>query len=110
MPDTVGSRMRSAGLQIGRGRLPVLTYFSLVLNLLAFIEIRDAGALQGRNVHEHIRSATVRSNKSEALLAVEPLHCADCHDRILGGHVWRIRASPEAKAGHPNRPIAPPPR
>ena len=49
------------------------------LDALGLVKRTVAVRLDGRVVDEHVRSATVLSDESEALLGVEPLHGALCH-------------------------------
>src|SRR5690606_32464496 len=55
-------------------------------DLLAFVQRAQAGALDGRNVHEHVLAAVIRLDEAEAFLAVEPLHGAGLHELSLSGH------------------------
>src|SRR5262245_43319001 len=69
----------------------------LVRDLLTFGQVPHAGALDGGNVHEHIRAAGIRLNETIALGAVEPFDGADWHfssPSKRGGaasHMRRIR-------------------
>src|SRR3954470_21967323 len=49
------------------------------LDLLAFLELAVAAALDGRVVNEDVSAAAVLLDEAEALFAVEPLHGACCH-------------------------------
>ena len=53
------------------------------LELLAFGEALHSSALDGRDMHEHIRAAVVGLDEAEALGGVEPLHGADINDDFL---------------------------
>src|SRR5437868_10674727 len=68
----------SGDLEIARGCLAAFA-LKVVTHALAFIEARDTGALQGRDVHKHILRTVFRLNEAEALLCVEPFYCAVCH-------------------------------
>ena len=74
-----GAPARSDGLQIDRGRFPLLALFQLVADLLAFIEIAHSGTLDGGDMNEHIGAASLRLNETETLLSVEPLDCPNRH-------------------------------
>jgi hypothetical protein len=50
-----------------------------VLNVLAFVEGAQSGALNGRDVNEHILATALRLDKAIALGRVEPLHSACSH-------------------------------
>src|SRR3546814_2200167 len=61
---------------------PYTTLFrSLEGNLLALVQPTQPGALDGRDVHEHVRPAAVRLDEPVTLGAVEPLHGSDRHCR-----------------------------
>src|SRR5690606_18102586 len=47
--------------------------------LLAFVQRVHAGALDGRDVHEHIVAAVIRLDEAVALGRVEPLHGSSRH-------------------------------
>src|SRR5690606_40145679 len=49
---------------------------SLEVDLLAFDQLREAGALNSADVDEHVRAAAVRRDEAEAAGAVEELHDA----------------------------------
>src|ERR1041385_8000375 len=51
----------------------------LVLNVLAFVEGAQSGALDGRDVNEHILATALRLDKAIALGRVKPLHSACSH-------------------------------
>src|SRR4051812_9225901 len=51
----------------------------LVLNVLAFVEGAQSGALDGGDVNEHILATTLRLDKAVTLGRVEPLHSACSH-------------------------------
>src|SRR3954452_20632666 len=50
-----------------------------VLNVLAFVESAQSGALDGRDVNEHILATALRLDEAIALGRVEPLHSACSH-------------------------------
>src|ERR1700674_562238 len=50
-----------------------------VLDLLAFIEGAEAGALYRRDVDKHVLAATLRLNEAVTLDGVEPFHSSDRH-------------------------------
>src|SRR5215469_7866785 len=65
-------------------------------DLLAFMQIADARALDGGDVHEHILRAVFRLDEAEALLSVEPFHSADRHSvvfHVASGAAGRNRAA-----------------
>src|SRR6516225_3324016 len=51
----------------------------VVLDTLVVVEVLVAVAADGGEVDEHVLAAVVGRDEPEALLAVEPLHCALCH-------------------------------
>jgi hypothetical protein len=53
---------------------------------LSFGQTRQAGLLNGRNVHEHIFAAIIADNKAEAFLPVEKLDHASAFANDLRGH------------------------
>jgi hypothetical protein len=68
------------GLKIFRGKLAVAIILDgIEAELLAFVERRQAGTLNGRNVHEHIRVAVVRLNETEALGHIEEFNGTNGH-------------------------------
>src|SRR5665811_1199419 len=78
------SRLVSDRLQIGSGRLAVLAIcFDVERKLLALVEIAHAGALDCRDVNEHIRPAAVLHDEAEALLGVEELNGTCGHSGLL---------------------------
>src|SRR5664279_3097524 len=78
------SRLASDRLQIGSGRLAVLAIgFDVERELLALVEIAHAGALDCRDVNEHIRPAAVLHDEAEALLGVEELNGTCGHSGLL---------------------------
>ena len=69
-----------AGLQLAGGHLAALLIaFQLVGDLLAFIERAQTSAFDRGDVNEHIVSAVVGLDETEAFLAVKPLHDATWH-------------------------------
>jgi hypothetical protein len=57
--------------------------FDLIRDLLPFRETAQARALNRADVDEHVLSAAVGLNEAVALLLVEPLDCACCHESPL---------------------------
>jgi hypothetical protein len=65
----------SARLQIGGSGLAAARIgLHVERKLLALVEIAHTGALNSRDVNEHIRAATVLHDKAEAFLGVEELN------------------------------------
>src|SRR5262245_51076430 len=56
------------------GRCLSAVRHELIVHLLAFIECRKSGPLDGRDVNEHVLAAVFRLNEPVALGGVEPLH------------------------------------
>src|SRR5271156_1029303 len=85
---------RSGRLQIGRGRLAAAAVgFDVEGYLLPLNEAAHAGALNGRDVNEHIRAARVLRDKAIALLGVEEFDGTFGHDGPpLGKRMMRFRA------------------
>src|SRR5271170_4536549 len=54
---------------------------NLELDLLAFIERIESGALNGRDVHEYILAANCWRNEPISLFAIEPFYRAARHRR-----------------------------
>src|SRR5260370_39053131 len=77
--------------QITRRFLAAIAH-DLVLNLLAFVEPRQAGPLDRRDMDEDVLAAGVRLEEAETLLRVEPL------DRTRSQ--VRLRASRKARDAH----------
>src|SRR5208283_72117 len=93
------SRPVSDRLQIGSGRLAVLAIsFDVERELLALVEIAHAGALDRRDVNEHIRAAVVLHDEAEALLGVEKLNGTCGHGGLL--LKTRKRVMPHANHSH----------
>ena len=67
----------------------LLAALKLKAQLLAFVQRTHAGALDRRDVHEHILAAVIRLDEAEALLGVEPLNCSDCHSMLSIGTATR---------------------
>ena len=75
-----GEEETSSGLEVA-GRLfarPAIR-LHLVGDLLTLIEGLHAGALDGRDVDEHVLATVIRLDEAEALGSVEPLNGADAH-------------------------------
>ena len=60
---------------VSRARPAFFAFADLVLNLLALIKGGVAGRLDLRVVHEHIITAVVGGDKSEAFLPTKPFYC-----------------------------------
>ena len=65
----------------GGGLARALVALEFERQLLAFAQRADAGALDGRDVHEHVRAALVRLDEAEAFFGIEPLYSSGLHDR-----------------------------
>jgi hypothetical protein len=72
---------------VGRGLASAAIRDDLVGDLLALIEAAQAGALNGADVNENVRSTSVRLDETKALLAVEPLDGACIHECRLSDSV-----------------------
>jgi hypothetical protein len=79
----------------GSGFTAALIRLHIEGKLLAFIEIVHAGALDGRNVNEHIRAAIVLHDEPKTFLGVEKLNCT-C------GHQWPPYKTRKASFPHTN--------
>src|SRR5579875_1631164 len=80
-PQSAGRRRRGSD-RSDVGRLKTLRALRGVeLDLLVLFEIAEATPRDRAEMDEHVRSATVLGDEAEALLAVEPLHFAGCHER-----------------------------
>src|SRR6195256_3560724 len=66
-------------LQIGCGRLAVLPLLELVRDLLVLAQAAESGALDRRDVHEHVLGFVVGLNEAEPLGGIEKLYGADRH-------------------------------
>ena len=64
---------------IGRGLAGAAVLLDLVAHLLAFLQIAQAGALDGADMNENIRSAIIGLDEAKALLTVEPFHSSVSH-------------------------------
>jgi hypothetical protein len=64
---------------IGRGLAGAAVLLDLVAHLLAFLQITQAGALDGADMNENVRSAIIRLDEAKALLTVEPFHSSVSH-------------------------------
>src|SRR6185312_2599526 len=90
--------------------LAVTSALGFEVDLLAFAERLEAGALNGRDMHENVVATLFRLNKAVTLLTIEPLHSPVRHQlppkqtcvlrRYDGGHQiarWRrLRAGGSA--------------
>jgi hypothetical protein len=65
--------------QIDRRDLTLIAAFQLKAQPLAFVQVADARALDGRDVYEHIFRPVLWLNKAVPLLGIEPLHRSDRH-------------------------------
>lgn len=73
----VGAFGRARNHQIdGLGALAALIRLGLERDRLTLVEGLETGALDRRDVHEHIRAAFSRGDEAEALLGIEELHDA----------------------------------
>ena len=71
------------GLQIGRSRLTAAAVgFDVEADLLPFVEVGHASALDRGNVYEHIRAARVLGDEAVTLLGVEKLDGTLSHDGL----------------------------
>ena len=76
----VPSPQRLEGAQVlGRGLATTRIGHGLVGDLLTFLEVTEASALDGGDVNEHVRRAVFRLNKTKALGGVEPLNSTGSH-------------------------------
>src|ERR1043166_7475735 len=64
---------------VGRRLARAAVRHDLVGDLLAFTQRTEAGALNGRDVHEHIVAAVIRLDEAIALGCVKPLHGSHAH-------------------------------
>lgn len=79
-------RRRSGGAQIVcRGFAGPAIGYNVEQNLLSLIEAAHPGTFDGTDVHENVLAAIIRLNKTEALLAVEPLYRTLRHITHLSG-------------------------
>src|SRR6516162_3473129 len=60
---------------------PIIDDFEL--DLLTFIEGREAGSLHRRDMNEHVLSAPLRLDEAVAFGGVEPLYVSCCHLSLL---------------------------
>src|SRR5690348_1761457 len=68
-------------LQVHRRRLAVTAGLGLERDLLSFVEVAEASAFNGRDMHEHVVATGIRLNEAEALLGIEPLDGALSHEK-----------------------------
>jgi hypothetical protein len=64
----------SQRFQVSGGRLAAIRRHDVILDFLAFREVRKPRLFDGADVHEHILPAVRRLNKPISLLGVEPLY------------------------------------
>src|SRR3954447_26937284 len=74
-------RSRSHHLQIFRRCLAAIAH-ELVFDLLTFVQGAQAGALDGRHMHEHVLPAVRRLNEAVAFGRIKPPHSSASHYRI----------------------------
>src|SRR5215470_15871705 len=72
-------RDRSDGLEIDRRGLTLLAALEVEAELLALAQIADPGALDRRDMYEHVFRAVFRLNEAVPLSGVEPFDCTDGH-------------------------------
>jgi hypothetical protein len=63
--------------EVGCGRLAVAARFQVILEALAFADMRKSGAFECGDVQETILAAVFGSNKAVTLGRVEPLNGSD---------------------------------
>jgi hypothetical protein len=66
---------------VGRG-LPVVTGNELILDLLAFVQGPDAGALQGGNMNKYVLAAVGGLDEAIAFAGVKPLYGSYRHSLL----------------------------
>src|SRR3954464_8078890 len=64
---------------VGRRFAGTAICHDLVGDLLAFAQCAQSGALDGRDVHEHVVAAVIGLNEAKALGRVKPLHGSHAH-------------------------------
>src|SRR5216684_2992512 len=64
------------------GRFLAAIAHDLVLDLLTFVEPRQTGALDRRDMDEHVLAAGIRLDEAVALLRIEPLDRTRSHDGL----------------------------
>src|SRR5262249_61227460 len=102
----------SYGLHIFSARLSALRIsLSLEGYLLPFGQPVKARTLDRPNVNKHVHPTTVRLNKAEALLAVEPLHNTRCHfhspmlaKQDVANTAWKQTQASDVLRKKPQRP------
>jgi hypothetical protein len=76
----------SLGAELIRRHLArTLVLGELVGDLLTFLEITHASALDGADVDEHVLPAVIRLDETETLGRIEPLDCTGAHDEPFHG-------------------------
>src|SRR5690606_15925127 len=68
--------------EVRRRLAAVAAGFDVEGDLLAVVEVGEAGALERRDVHEDVLRALLRLDEAEALGGVEPFHGAVGHREI----------------------------
>ena len=63
-------------LEVGRGRLALLTALHVEADLLALVQRAKTGPLDGRDVNEHILRPVIGLDEPEAFFCVEPFDSA----------------------------------
>src|SRR4029079_6880562 len=82
--------------------LAVATSLGLVSDLLSLTKRRETSTLNCRDVHENVVAAFIRLDEAIALLAVEPLHSAVCHQvspKQLGNLLGRMPLDIKSRDG-----------
>src|SRR6478735_11335643 len=78
-----GARALADAEIVSRGLAAATIGDDVERDLLTFVEGREASALDGADVHEHVLVAVIRLNETKTLLIVEPLHGAHSHGNFL---------------------------
>src|SRR5690242_11054638 len=84
------------GFEIVRGRLPApLIGDEIEAQLLALVQLAEAGALDGSDVDEGVLAAVILRDEAEAPLGVEPFDGSRCHEFLVS----QALARPATSAG-----------
>jgi len=75
----------SEKFQFHCGCLAVTARFEFVRNFLVFVDRRESGLLNSRDVYEYVFVAVIWLNKPIPLGGVEPLDCTSRHVFLLSG-------------------------
>jgi len=70
-------------LQVYRRSPSAIAAFQVEAYLLPFVEIADAGALDRRDMNEHILRTVIGLDEAETLCGVEPFHRSNSHRSFL---------------------------